>query len=90
MGQGASLEYNPATWCDDADEEEITEHPIKIIACLISSILELITPFFKYIKTQIEIITELILNNKFIIEILIIIGPVVPLIYLFMYFFDTL
>jgi len=90
MGQSTSIEYNPETWCDDAKDEDITKHPIKILACLAAEIIELMTPFFKYIKIQIEIVTELILNNKFIIELLIIVGPIMPLIYLFMYFFDTL
>jgi hypothetical protein len=82
--------FNPETWCDDAEDEDIARKPIKVLICTAVQILELVTPIVRFIKTMMEISLELILEANFLTELLIILSPIVPIAVVLAYFFDTL
>ena len=82
--------FNPETWCNDVDEDEISKKPVKILICTAVRMLDLITPIIRFVKTMMEIALELILEANFLTEMIIVLSPLVPLAVLLGYFFDTL
>ena len=82
--------FNPETWCDGAENENIAKKPIKVLICTAVNMLDLITPLIRFIKTMMEISLELILEANFLTEFIIILAPVLPIAVVLSYFFDTL
>lgn len=88
MGNAISTitNFDPETWADT----NTSTTPVKGITVGASKVLELLSPYIKIISSQFQVIKNIILENKILIESLVIIFPSIPVIYLVMYFTDTL
>ena len=82
--------FNPENWCDDIEDESITRKPVKVIVCTIVRVIQLFSPFVKFIKTLQDIFLEMLFEANFITEILIMLAPIVPIAVMFRYFLDSL
>lgn len=88
---GASISkiknFNPNDWGNSAVDDDT---PIKAIISLLLDILKLAEPLVSLSENSVDLITNVILSNKFVIELLIVILPTIPILYLLNYFIDTL
>ena len=81
--------FNPKKYCNDEGSNP-TDRPIKTLVCVSINFLKLIVPLVEYVFILIDFFLSLVLDNKNLVEVAIILSPVIPLLYLFMYFFDSI
>lgn len=79
--------FNPNDWGSSTADDDT---PIKAIISLLLDILKLAEPLVSLSENSVDLITNVILSNKFVIELLIVILPTIPILYLLNYFVETI
>lgn len=71
-------------------ETEVSSTPIKAIVSALTELMQLLVPYASVITDSAEVLKDIILNNKVILEAVIVLVPTIPFVYLVMYLLDTL
>lgn len=82
--------FDPTTWCKDISNIDVDKRPIRKLICVAIELLDMLTPVARFIELLTGIIRDFLLDSHSFTEMLIILGPVIPIGIMVGYFFDTL